>query len=255
MLHRFHHRFGTAGVVIAVIALVAALGGTAIAASGALTGKQKKEVEKIAKKFAGKPGANGTNGSTGAPGAKGDAGSAGATGPAGKNVVLGSSAPTCAEGGASVEVEGAPAGKKEVCNGVEGPPGPAGPSCNASGECLLPPGATETGVWQFQKQDPLSSYVVSVSFPLRLTEAPDIIVVSPANSGTPGAVTGCPGTAAEPDAAAGNFCFYESENSGVEETVVPGSGSPDLTSGVSIRLVAAEPTLPETARGSWAVTR
>lgn len=144
---RFHDRFGTAGVLIAVVALVAALSGTALAAKGALTGKQKKEVEKIAKKFqgtgpagaAGAPGKDGTNGTNGAAGKDGGAGANG------KSVVVSSTAPGCSEGGVSVEVEGTPASKKEVCNGEEGLKGEKGEPWTAGG--ILPPGQTETGTF------------------------------------------------------------------------------------------------------------
>jgi hypothetical protein len=147
MLHRFHDRFGTAGVVIAVIALIAALGGTALAA-GSLTSKQKKEVTKIAKKYAGKPGAtgpagpagpagtNGTNGTNGV-GAKGDPGNPG------QSVLVGSftaedeeneepaGEPCQLNGGNEVEVEGSGV-VSYTCNGS---PWTAGGT--------LPGGATE----------------------------------------------------------------------------------------------------------------
>lgn len=155
MYRRFHHRFGTAGVVIAVIALVAALSGTALAAKSALTGKQKKEVEKIAKKFAGKngengapgaPGKDGTNGKDGAPGANGTPGAPGSPGADGKSVeafaVPAEPGETiCDEqGGAIYEVEDS-SEEITVCNGKEGSPWTAGGT--------LPVGAEETGTWAF----------------------------------------------------------------------------------------------------------
>lgn len=91
MYQRFHDRFGTAGVVIAVIALVAALGGTAIAAGG-LTKAQEKQVTKIAKKYAGKngaPGAAGPQGPAGSGGAKGDPGPKGDQGTPGTQGIQG----------------------------------------------------------------------------------------------------------------------------------------------------------------------
>jgi hypothetical protein len=115
MYQRFHDRFGTAGVVIAVIALVAALGGTAVAAGG-LTKAQEKQVTKIAKKYAGKPGAAGKDGAAGpagpagpgggkgdaggkgATGAKGPTGGAGVAGTNGKTVLSGAANPTNAIG-------------------------------------------------------------------------------------------------------------------------------------------------------------
>lgn len=105
MYQRFHDRFGTAGVVIAVIALVVALGGTAIAAGG-LTKAQEKQVTKIAKKYAGKagapgaPGSAGPQGPAGPAGGKGDAGGKGATGAKGTTGVAGVNGKTVLSGAA-----------------------------------------------------------------------------------------------------------------------------------------------------------
>jgi hypothetical protein len=43
---------------------------------------------------------------------------------------------------------------------------------------------------------------------LRLTSAPVFEWVGVAESGTPGAVSGCPGTVSEPKAEAGKLCVY-----------------------------------------------
>ncbi len=200
---------------------------------------------------AGPAGPQGPAGPAGPAGAKGDAGAAGAAGASGTSVTNNKLNPgnaNCAEGGAELKVgAGTPT---YACNGEEGPPGP---SCNASGECLLPVGATETGVWSFQKFDNLGSYRQSISFPLRLTAAPNSIVVGEADSGTPGAVAGCPGTAAEPKALSGNFCLYVSFEGNIETT----SPAPpaDPTSGTAFLFSFLEPANPVGARGTWAVTR
>jgi hypothetical protein len=178
MYRRLHERFGTAGIVVAVIALVAALGGTALAASGTLTGKQKKEVEKIAKKYAGKPGApgaagaNGTNGANGKDGAPGSPGSAGSPGKDGKSVALSNSAGFCGAGGISVEVEGTPASKKEICNGE---PGEEGSPWTDGG--TLPPGATETGSWVVTGQQG-TRVTAPISLPIPMALALDEFNIS-----------------------------------------------------------------------------
>jgi hypothetical protein len=217
--------FGTAGLVVACVALIAALGGTALAAKGALTGKQKKEVEKIAKKFAGKPGApgaagaNGANGKDGAAGANGKDGTSGASA---KNVVLTTLTPGqegCVEGGTKVEVEGNPASKKAVCNGVEGLEGEPGDPWTAGG--TLPAGATETGVFaqQTSAESGEAGIFAPISFPILLdadttTSVSGTVVPSPIPShikqvGSEGDGGVCPGDANSPQAAPGYLCIYE----------------------------------------------
>jgi hypothetical protein len=155
MFSRIHSRLGTAGLIVAIVALVAALAGGAYAASG-LNKQQKKQVRSIAKseskkwskKFsqqfaqpgpAGATGATGPAGPVGPAGAKGDNGNDGA---AGKSVEVSGTASGCAEGGATVQVEGEEGTAQEICNGAEGAAGnPWAP------ESQLPTGATETGTW------------------------------------------------------------------------------------------------------------
>jgi Collagen triple helix repeat (20 copies) len=195
MLSRIHDKLGTAGLVIAVIALVAALAGTAIAAAG-LNGKQKKEVKNIAKQFAGK---NGAPGATGPQGPKGDTGAAGKNGTNGTNGT----------------------------NGNEGPPGKDGKTGFTK---TLPTGETETGTWAlypmggrvFKKalseeecttrEEAFPCFEITysegevsmVAMPLNipLNSAPEVIVYN-----KPGTEE-CPGSLAEPKAAAGKFCVY-----------------------------------------------
>jgi hypothetical protein len=196
MFHRFHQRFGTAGLLIAVIALIAALGGTALAASGALTSKQKKEVKAIAKSFqgtgpAGAAGANGTNGKDGAPGAKG------ANGANGKSVTvtaIPTEEPKCNElGGAMVEQEGAVSGT-EVCNGQTG------------FTSTLPSGKTETGSWSISTAGASPIVLTPVSFNIPLAKALDKEHVKYI---TGSSTTECPGSKTEPKAASGYLCVYK----------------------------------------------
>lgn len=197
MLHRIHNRLGTAGVILALVALVAALGGTAFAALPGLNAKQKKEVKKIAKRFA-KAGPQGPQGLPGAPGAQGTAGAAGSNG-------------------------------KEGARGAEGEPGEAGACSVSVPDCLLPPGATETGAWSFinrgiesfetEVESVKSSHtfgveegLVSLSFPLQVLPLPDKFSASqnwiaPGESST----DECPGNVEEPEAAPGEICLYAKE--------------------------------------------
>jgi hypothetical protein len=168
MFSKLHDRLGTAGLVVAIVALVLALAGTAFAAAG-LTGKQKQEVTKIAKKYAGEDGTPGANGAPGPAGPIGPIGPAGPKGPEGpegpdgpagtpgtpgtngtngtngKNVQVGTATVgECPEGGATVQVAGEAATKKEVCNGAKGAEGPQG-SPWVAGEA--PSGALLKGTW------------------------------------------------------------------------------------------------------------
>ena len=124
MLHRFRDRFGTAGLAIAIVALVAALAGTAVAASGALTGKQKKKIRKDrqeVRRQAWRTWRNRTGWAGGCSGRQGRYRRCRSPGSPGKD------------------------GE----DGEPGEPGEPGPTC-PSGSCLLPEGATETGVWSFR---------------------------------------------------------------------------------------------------------
>jgi len=265
MYHRFHDRFGTAGVAIGVIALIAALGGTAFAAKGGLTGQQKKEVKAIAKGFqgtgpAGAPGANGTNGKDGAPG------SAGAPGAPGKSVVLANSAPSsCEEGGFTYEVQGS-GQKNEVCNGEEGlqgDPGPTGSPWPAGG--TLPPSSapgcpcTETGDWAVYKGAGAIS-VASISFTIPLAGPLDEahVVYVPIPDGPPVTnnpdPTHCAGSATAPSAASGYLCVYEGFNGNLSSAgiaKVDNTGGADRSGAVLPFFGTGESTI---AIGSWAVT-
>jgi hypothetical protein len=265
MLRRFHERFGTAGLVIAVIALIAALGGTALAASGALTGKQKKEVEKIAKKFQG-TGPAGSAGASGAPGAKGKDGANGTNGSNGKDGTNGVSpagtefATTeeghCTEGG--VKFVGTT--KTYACNGKkgkEGSPWVAGGT--------LPEGRTETGVWAVPFQsEAFESLALMLSFPIRLAaplNSSSVHYINEANKEVPGVgapftSTQCLGTAAEPKANPGNLCMYTASENVLEitsESIVSpiGEAPGAATAGAVVRLTSAEQA---SGIGTWAVT-
>ncbi len=283
MFQRIREPFGKAGLIVAVVALVAALVGGAYAASSSgrrhhkksnagLNGKQKKQVKSIAKteakKYAnstpGAPGAQGPAGPAGPAGAKGDkgdAGGTGGTGAAGKSVVVSNTAPGCAEGGITVEVEGT-GSQHEVCNGEEGEPGAI-----HSGE-KLPYGASETGTWSFGPYANVENFpgknaevTTSVSFPIPLENAPDPtceynfgteevegpcrahIILQNGEELLPGLFeeappTECPGSVAEPTAEPGNFCLYvateitaQGNGYGGKMTINPSSAFKDPATG------------------------
>jgi collagen triple helix repeat protein len=191
MYRRFHDRFGTAGLIVAVVALVLTVTGAAIAAGG-LTKQQEKQVKKLAKKYAGKngapgaqgpagpqgaAGANGKDGAPGEKGAKGDPGTPGtpgtpgAPGTAGKSVVVSQLAPECDQGGITVEVQGS-SEENEICNGEKGEKGDQGePGVLHPGE-TLPSGATETGLYTVEKD---LSTVISFPIPLPASLSTDHI--------------------------------------------------------------------------------
>src|SRR5215203_694000 len=170
MFKRIHDKLGTAGLVIAIVALIAALGGTAFAALPGLNSKQKKEVKKIAKNVA----KAGPAGPAGLAGAQGPAGAKGNTGPAGNPGEAG-------DDGAD--------GEDGVCS-VGNP------------SCKLPSGATLTVSCSYTTTTE-SRVFVNISFPLQVNPVPTYVFPD-----DPEFTTKCPGSASEPKAAPGFFCYY-----------------------------------------------
>jgi hypothetical protein len=275
-----HHRFGTAGVVLGVIALIAALGGTAFAAGGGLSGKQKKEVKAIAKSFqgTGPAGAAGTNGTNGTNGKNGTTGKDGTTGINGKSVALSSTAATCPEGGISVEVEGTPASKKEVCNGEAGNPGnpgapgtPGAPGSPWTAGGTLPPSTapgcpcTETGTWTLSataagtpSAPPFIPAVqaVPISFPIPTNGvlASGHAIFVPEGNTTTAHCSEAPvnGTLNSPKAESGYLCVYDSTSFG---TATPDSLLGPLTGITPAGAVLVMDITEDTVHlGTWAVT-
>jgi collagen triple helix repeat protein len=224
MFSRFRERSGSAGLVVAVLALVVALGGSAYAAAK-LSSSQKKEVVKIAKRYAGKDGKNGAAGApgpVGAQGPKGDTGSKGETGAPGK--------------------EGAP-----------GPPGVDGEDgvCSVSEpECVMPPGATFTGVWAVQEVG-ASEGVSQISFPLRYSGAEPAFHFLEEGTST----TECPGSAEEPLALAGNLCVYAAGTPFNIQFCCNLNVDDSKHSGVVLRFPPENQSVEIEAHGTWAVTR
>jgi hypothetical protein len=243
------------------MALVFAMFGGAYAASNDSGGAGKATASAKAKKGPrgpkGAKGDTGPAGPQGPAGPKGDAGAPGANGAPGadgKSVAVTAIQPEedgCEElGGAEVKVTGSAQGA-EVCNGAQGPPGP---TCSeVTGQCLLPQGATETGVWRFRGIG-VDDYLAVISYPLRLSSAPSYLYVPPAQATTPGAVSGCPGTVNDPKAAPGKLCVYVSSLGNIEEAIFD-TPSPDPTSGHVVDFYPTFAAQLAFGGGTWAVAR
>lgn len=226
------------------LALVFAMTGGAYAANKYLITSTKQISPKVIKSLQGQKGKDGTNGTGGPVGPQGTAGVKGEAGPQGPAGAAGAKGDTGAPGSQG----------KEGTKGLAGSQGPAGPTCSASGECLLPAGATETGAWSFRAPGDLAAQYVSISFALKLTSAPEFIWVDESNSSSPGSVAGCPGTAEEPAAEAGKLCVYEYEHEATNEAT-PSTQVVTPTSGITFQIEREEPSRGYRAYGSWAVKR
>lgn len=218
--HRFKSRFGAAGIAVGMIALVMALVTGAYAAGGGLSGKQKREVKKIAKTEAQKY-ANSNPGPEGKPGPQGPKGESGAAGERG--------------------VEGP--------DGEKGDPGEAGVCSKSNPECVLPPGATMTGVWT------VSGAAVQAfggsSFPLKLEASPKQFLVVHSKGEHEAE---CPGDVSEPKAEAGVLCLYVQRKEPGGAFISGSNHSPDDTSGLIVEIFGGEPEEDAVAFGTWAVT-
>lgn len=239
---------------------------------------------------AGKDGSNGLDGEQGEKGEKGAKGDPGATG---SSAVVSNTAPNCAAGGVTVEVEGS-GEPQEVCNGEKGEEGKAGKEgepWTAGG--TLPSGSTETGSWAFSGAATEGSEInpsagvfklgyvgAAVSFPISLA-APiaeshtqinpvGFPVASGPNASTTEEKEHCPGSVGSPKAKSGYFCVYTGF---VEHTLllnpelkkpfaVDKASEPSFggvagtdTAGATVIVLAGEeePSHPEGA-GTWAVT-
>lgn len=219
MLHRFHERFGAAGLIVAVVALIVALAGTAFAAGG-LTGKQKKEVKAIAKSFQG----TGPAGATGPAGPKGDTGPRGSDGP----------------------------------QGVPGPPGADGADGSPwSVGGTLPSLATEKGVWTLPPGEAtLGSISFTVPLETALSAAHTHVV--PAAGPVPSVCDDGEGAAAStesPEADPGELCVFIAFVDGESLLIVKG-GSPSFEGGAGKAgaVVSVGFSATTGGTGTWAVT-
>jgi len=215
---------------IATLALVFAMTGGAYAAGKYIITSTKQISPKVLKSLKGKPGATGPTGLAGA------AGAAGAQGPAGP---------------AGVGKEG-PAGKGT--NGATGATGSTG-ATGATGQTgftkTLPSEQTEQGIWTLTVPAPNPTYAKSlamsaISFVIPLAAAP-VAHVLPENGGE---TAECPGTAANPQATAGNMCIYTEH----ALNLVPANITPE-SQALGVRLFdLTDKEQGGVAYGTWAVT-
>lgn len=240
-MHAFKSRFGIPGV-ISVFALVFAMLGGAYAASND-SGNATASAKKTKKAKKGPRGPRGPQGPAGPAGPQGPAGEAGAPGAKGAQGAQGEKGATGAEG-----PQGAmgPAGAAGAA-GATGPIGPEGSPWTAGG--TLPSGETLTGVWGVGPVGALTFQQVPLSFPLPLTAALPAANVHYLEAGE-GETTDCPGTVADPEAAAGHLCIYTQNAESL--TFLAAGGFPRLfVSGTVIFFMIEENGV---GFGSWAVT-
>lgn len=277
MLTKLKSQFSTTGLVLSTAAIVLSFTGAALAASGGLTAKQKNEVKAIAKGFQGigpegKPGLEGKLGLEGKPGTPG-------AGSGGNSVVLGS-ASGCLEGGISVEVEGTPSTKREVCNGTEGAQGPRGKpgepgepgSAGQTGFTeTLPTGATETGTWISppieNASEALDQVSISFSIPLAspLSEASYVSTEEQNSENGKSPPPACTGNVEAPTAQKGNLCVYQGRTENPTESTkftvssFRRSGSPEYGAGTTgavlyVSYQGEASSEPTRMSGTWAAT-
>ena len=246
MLSLLRNRFGIPGV-ISVIALVFAMFGGAYAASNDGGGKATASAKakkgprgpKGAKGDTGPAGPAGPAGAQGSAGANGKDGSSGANGKSVAVTELGPGECNNGEAGALFTVGGE---EVEACNGEEGEEGEQG--ADGSPWTLggtLPQGATETGSFAYAGEQ-----VVPISFAIPLPQALDADHVHRAPDAN------CPGTVADPKAAAGQLCIYTSAGgvSGPYLLTSTSLGAPSAGADKSGALLFTEGE----SWGSWAVS-
>jgi hypothetical protein len=151
-----------------------------------------------------------------------------------------------------------------TCKGKPGPTGPAGPAGpaglpgqpGATGStgpypATLPHGQTERGVFAGESDDagnPSAHTYAAISFPIALATLPAATIIQ--EGGTP--PPECPGTVANPQAAAGNLCVYVSTSSGTAVIFDPSEpGRPAGPLGTTVSMVSSSVSY---VYGSWAVT-
>jgi|SRR5215218_7182015 len=134
--------------------------------------------------------------------------------------------------------------------GVRGPAGPAGSLADG-----LPGGKTLRGRFEAGDGSPPNAVndVASeaISFGAQLPTAPPRTIVM-----NPPGPTQCPGTVADPKAAAGHFCIYVGDRTGIGtlDTLIDGGQIGGTTRQGAGVFVVSNTTGVFGARGSWAVT-
>lgn len=236
MLSRIRNDLGTAGFAMALIALVLAMGGAAYAAKGVVITKLSQISPNVQKKLKGKQGPMGPAGPQGAPGSPGPKGATGSAGPEGEQGATGATGPT---------------------------------------ETTLPTGKTLTGVWSYMQPGAGTEGAVwvNVSFPLRVQPQPGVpTYLEPGFPATQRSACEaksepekaaclavleaqeqiCPGTAENPEAAAGHICMYAERQFNATDSEL--TFTPDLSSGFVRKFNIVSEAERAFGRGTWAVT-
>jgi hypothetical protein len=103
-------------------------------------------------------------------------------------------------------------------------------------------------VWSFLGKD-IPSAFLTISFPLRLEEAPTFNWIGKNEPSTPA----CPGTVADPKAAPGQLCLYVQEMINASAPTGMAVYTGDFTSGI-VGEAAIPPESEGYGVGTWAVT-
>lgn len=279
MLSWIRKRLTYANVVM-TLALVFAMTGGAYAAKRYLITSTKQISPKVLKQLKGKRGPAGPAGAAGPQGPQGPVGEKGAPGANGTNGANGKDGLNGKDGVnvTSTEFTGeegectaggtkftSASGTTYACNGVEGKQGEPGPLLKT-----LPSGKTLVGDWLASGGPKEGTSWAQISFQFPLGSAPDIWYVVepagpvaihiPASGGGAGFVEGteteeaCPGSAENPQAAAGDVCVYIGNESGVVNNFVFSAihMSPATKYGLALPLYTE--TEGGMASGTWAVT-
>lgn len=197
MLSRIGKHFSITNMVM-VLALVFAMSGGAYAAKRYIITSTKQISPTVLRQLKGAKGTAGINGQPGPQGPAGPTGAQGVPGPKGDKGEPGT--------------PGTP--------GTPGSPGPEGSPWTAGG--VLPSGKTLTGDWSLiaSAEGSFKHVGTGVSFGISLHEAPvphyiretglEPFYNEAASKEEERTPTGCPGSAAKPEAAPGNLCVYAS---------------------------------------------
>jgi hypothetical protein len=228
MFKRLRKRLTYANVAM-TLALVFAMSGGAYAAGKYLITSTKQIKPSVLASLKGKAGPAGKEGPAGAAGKEGPAGKEGAAGKEGKagangvngvngegvtSAALKAGEEGCAEGGSKFTVAGK---TTTACGGERGPKGPEGSPWTDKG--VLPSEATETGSVVVQSSSAETEVFVPISFTIPLKTAPTegyfVSKEEQKKENSKKDPAGCTvgtveGSAANPIAAPGNLCVYES---------------------------------------------
>ncbi len=241
MLKSLRTRVNTT-TAIAVVALVFAMTGGAYAAGHYLITSTKQISPKVLKQLRGQAGSAGSAGLAGKEGPQGKEGALGKEGVPGKEGKVGADGinGTNGEGVTATKVETSSANCKKQ-GGSEFTVGSTTTfACNGQSGFTktLPKGETEKGTWGYSFNSDVIQ-MVSISFPIPLAAELDEKHVH--YIAAEQAVTAeCPGSATEPEAAAGNLCVYEAGLGASLDAFQPGPPTngikkPDF-SGLVVRL-------------------